>query len=119
MVPVRAEIGTLAALAGVAYTPPPAAGAPGPDAADVEAAAGMSDADRQAMIEGMVQRLSDRLASEGGPPEDWAQLISALAVLGHKDRAAGIWAEAQTAFAGKDEALTIVREAAAKAGVGP
>lgn len=116
--PIRAQIGMLAAAAGVDYTPPPAPGAaPGPDAADVAAAAGMSDEDRQGMIRSMVDRLSDRLATEGGPPEDWARLISSLGVLGDGDRAAEIWAEAQTVFAGDEAGLATVRAAAEQAGV--
>ena len=116
--PIRAQIGMLAAAAGVDYAPPPAPGAaPGPDAADVAAAAEMSDEDRQGMIRSMVDRLSDRLATEGGPPEDWARLISSLGVLGDTERAAAIWAEAQTVFAGREADLATIRAAAEQAGV--
>lgn len=116
--PIRAQIGMLSSAAGVDYAPPPAAGAaPGPDAADVAAAAEMSAEDRQAMIRSMVDRLSDRLATEGGPPEDWARLISSLAVLGDKERAAEIWGEAQTVFAAREADLATVRAAAEAAGV--
>lgn len=116
--PIRSQIGMLAAAAGVNYAPPPVPGAePGPDAADVAAAAEMSDEDRQGMIRSMVDRLSDRLAAEGGPPEDWARLISSLGVLGDAERAAKIWAEAQTVFAGNEAGLATVRGAAEQAGV--
>lgn len=116
--PIRSRIGMLAAAAGVDYAPPPAPGAgPGPDAADVAAAAEMSAEDRQDMIRSMVDRLSDRLATEGGPPEDWARLISSLGVLGDAERAAKIWAEAQTVFAGNEAGLATVRAAAGQAGV--
>ena len=50
---------------------------------------------RQAMIEGMVAQLSDRLATQGGPPADWAQLIRSLGVLGRSDEAAAILTEAR------------------------
>lgn len=115
--PIRAQIGMLAAAAGVDYAPPAAGAAPGPDAADVAAAAEMSAEDRQGMIRSMVDRLSDRLATEGGPAEDWARLISSLAVLGDKERAAVIWGEAQTVFAGQEAGLATIRAAAEAAGV--
>ena len=35
----------------------------------------------------MVNQLSERLASEGGSPEEWARLIAALGVLGEGQRA--------------------------------
>ena len=67
----------------------PMPGAPGPTAEDMAAAADMTPEERQAMIEGMVAQLSDRLATEGGPAEDWARLIGAYGVLGETDRGAG------------------------------
>ncbi|MBF9029941.1 c-type cytochrome biogenesis protein CcmI [Rhodobacterales bacterium HKCCE3408] len=85
----------------------------GPSAADIEAAAGMEAGDRAAMIEGMVGRLQDRLAAEGGPPEDWAQLIRALGVLGRTDEARDILAEARAVFDGFPDALDTIDEAAA------
>ncbi len=69
------------------------------------------------MIRSMVDRLSDRLATDGGPPEDWARLISSLGVLGETERAATIWAEAQTVFAGHEAELATMRAAAGQAGV--
>lgn len=115
---IRAQIGDLAMRAGVRYEPPaPATAAPGPSAADMEAAAGMEAQDRAEMIRGMVSRLSERLASEGGPPEDWARLINAYGVLGEADAARRTWTEAQEVFAGDDGALGALRAAAQSAGV--
>ncbi len=111
---IRSEIEALAAAAGVDYAAPAERG---PTSADVEAAADMTDEDRQAMIGGMVEGLAERLATQGGPPEDWARLIGALAVLGETERAAAIAGEAKSAFAGNDEALSIIAAAAARAGV--
>jgi cytochrome c-type biogenesis protein CcmH len=91
----------------------------GPSAADVEAAAEMPEADRAAMIEGMVDGLAARLAAEGGPPEDWAQLVRALGVLGRGDEAAAILAEARQAFAGDAGAQAALDAAAAAAGLSP
>ena len=90
---------------------------PGPSQDDIAAAGEMSAEDRQEMIRGMVNQLSDRLATEGGSAAEWAQLISALGVLGQTDRAAAIWGEAQQVFAGRDDALAQIRNAAISAGV--
>ena len=123
---VRSQIGSLAAHAGVDYTPPdaptrPAApampGLSGPSAEDVDAAQDMSEEDRRAMIQGMIEQLSDRLATEGGTPDEWARLISVLGVVGNTERATAIWGEAQTLFAAHPEALAKVRAAAKQAGV--
>lgn len=113
--PIRAQIGQLAAAAGVDYTPPAAPGMRGPDADAIAAAASMSEADRTAMVEGMVGQLMDRLASQGGSSQEWAQLISALAVLGRTDQAAAIWQEAQGVFADQPDDLARVNQAAARA----
>lgn len=115
--PLAAQIGEIAAEAGVEYTPPSTAAAPGPSGEDVAAAAEMSPEDREAMIRGMVAQLSDRLATEGGTAEEWARLIGAYGVLGEADRAREIWTEAQARFADKPKDLAEVRAAAVKAGV--
>jgi len=115
---IRAQIGDLAMRAGVRYEPPaPMIAGPGPSAADMEAAAGMDAEARAEMIRGMVSRLSERLASEGGLPEDWARLINAYGVLGEHDQARRIWDEAQAAFAQDEGALDTLRAAAQSAGV--
>lgn len=111
---VRAEIEGIAAAAGVDYRPEDL---PGPGAADVAAAEEMSDEDRQAMIRGMVEGLAERLATEGGAPEEWARLISALGVLGETNRAGAILTEAREVFAGSDAALQMINGAAAQAGL--
>lgn len=120
--PIRSQIGDLALRAGVNYTLPAAPAAtgqnePGPDAGDVAAAAEMDAEARSEMIRGMVTRLSDRLATEGGTPEEWARLIGALGVLGETDRARAIHDEARTVFAGQDEALALIGAAAVQAGI--
>lgn len=112
--PIRADIGALAELAGVRYEPP--AAPRGPSAADIEAAGEMTPEERLEMIRGMVAGLSERLAGEGGSPEEWARLIRAYGVLGETGRAAAIWAEAQQVFP-EEAALAPVRAAARDAGV--
>ncbi|MDZ4094518.1 MAG: c-type cytochrome biogenesis protein CcmI [Paracoccaceae bacterium] len=114
---LKAQIEDMAQRAGVRYQLPGTDTPPGPSAADMANAAEMSDADRTAMIESMVARLSERLANEGGSAEEWARLIGAYGVLGQSGRAAEIWAEAQTRFAGRPDDLAPIRAAATQAGV--
>ncbi len=118
---IRAQIMEMAEIAGVNYQLPPQPGAgpgiAGPSREDIENAAGMSPEERQQMIRGMVGRLAETLATEGGPPEKWAQLIGAYGVLGETGRAAEIWAEARERFADQPEGLALIRTAARQAGV--
>jgi cytochrome c-type biogenesis protein CcmH len=79
----------------------------------------MAPEDRQAMIEGMVAQLSDRLASEGGGVEDWDRLIRSLAVLERLDEAQTIYDEAKVRFAGRPAELSFLRLAAVEAGLSP
>ncbi len=118
--PIRNQIEDAAAIAGVNYRLPPQAGAPalaGPDADAVSAASDMTPEERQAMIQSMVSQLSERLNTDGGSPQEWAQLIGALGVLGDKDKAATAWAKAREAFAGDTAAVETIRAAAVRAGV--
>jgi cytochrome c-type biogenesis protein CcmH len=121
VLPIRAQIRDLAEVAGLRdYALPEmseAPAAPGPTAEQVEAAAEMTPEERMEMIRGMVEGLSDRLATEGGPPEDWARLIGALGVLGNTEQAAAIAEEAEQVFAGNDAALALIAEARLRAGV--
>lgn len=115
--PIRAQIPELAELAGVDYVLPATGAAPrGPSASDVEAAGDMTPEARMEMIRGMVESLSERLATEGGPPDDWARLIRAYGVLGRRDAAMAIWEEAQQVFPDPVVQLPILR-AARDAGV--
>lgn len=120
--PIREQITRVAREAGVNFTMPPepqtgGTQLRGPSAEDVEATRDMTPEDRQAMIEGMVQGLAARLADEGGPPEEWARLISALGVLGDLDQARAIYDNARSAFAGEDAALAQIEAAANRAGI--
>ncbi|GGL57707.1 c-type cytochrome biogenesis protein CcmI [Wenxinia marina] len=112
----RSQIESVAAAAGIDYrleTPR------GPSAADMAAAEEMDPEARAAMVEGMVQQLSDRLASEGGPASDWARLIASLAVLGDMERAQAILAEAREVFADSPDAIAEIEAAADAAGLTP
>lgn len=114
---VRAQIEEMAQRAGVNFTLPPEQAAPGPSAADLDAAADMSDADREQMIRGMVDNLSQRLADQGGTPQEWARLIGALSVLGERDQARAIYANAGDVFADRPEAMQVIDDAARQAGL--
>jgi cytochrome c-type biogenesis protein CcmH len=115
---VRAEIFDVAFAAGVTnYELPATSSLPALSDDDIAAANDMTPQERAEMIQGMVGRLADRLAIEGGPPEDWARLISTLGVLGDQNRARAIAAEAATVFAGNDGALALIANARMRAGI--
>ena len=113
--PIRAQIEEMAMRAGVNYELPPAETPRGPSAADIANTQDMSPEDRQAMIEGMVQGLSDRLATEGGTAQEWGQLIRALGALGNSDGAKAVYAQAQIVFQEDRSALSTIRQAAVAA----
>src|ERR1700675_1403925 len=73
-----------AALARIARGP---VAANGPGADDVAAADNMTGAQRTEMIRGMVQRLADRLHTDGNDVDGWLRLVRAYAVLGDRDKA--------------------------------
>ena len=120
LVPIRGQIEEMAWRAGIDdfdlanYAPRPA---PGPDAGAIAAANDMSVEERQEMIRGMVDGLAERLANEGGGPDEWARLIGALSVLGDTDRARAIWEEARVTFSDNEAAMAMVLSAAIKAGL--
>ncbi len=111
---LRAGIAGVAAAAGVRYEPPAVRG---PTAAGIEAAKGMEAEGREAMIRGMVEGLAARLAQEGGEPGEWARLVHSLMVLGEEIRARGIYEEAQAVFGGDEAAMSVIRDAGARAGL--
>jgi cytochrome c-type biogenesis protein CcmH len=115
---IRERIAQVAELAGVSYAPPAVEGS-GPTAGDVAAAGDLSPEERQAMIEGMVAQLSDRLATEGGDVEDWNRLIRSLAVLERLDEAQKIYDEAKVRFEGRPAELSFLRLAAVETGLNP
>jgi cytochrome c-type biogenesis protein CcmH len=108
------DIENLARAAGVNYTPPPVAG---PDAGAIAAAEDMTPEDRQEMIQGMVEGLASRLAEDGGTPDEWAQLIRALSVLGDEQRARAVYAEAKQVFGASEDAMTIIFRAGIDTGL--
>ena len=117
---IRAQIDDLALLSGrVRYQQPTPAPLAGPTQADVDAAEQMDDAARMQMIQGMVSNLADRLATQGGSAGEWAQLITALGVLGQTEQAQAIYSEATGVFSADPAALQTLRSAAQSAGIAP
>lgn len=117
--PILAQIETTAQLAGVNYSIPAigSGAAPGPSVEDMEAAAAMSAEDRMAMISGMVEGLSTRLATEGGPPRDWARLITSLAIMGNAQQSRAVFDNAMQVYGDNPGAVDIIRKAGQDAGV--
>lgn len=116
---IRGQIGEAAARAGIAYDPPaPVAGPKGPSAADIEAAAGMAPEAQAEMVRSMVAGLQTRLDADGGTAAEWAQLITALGVLGEADAARAARDKAVAAHQGDPAALEQIAAAAARAGLG-
>jgi cytochrome c-type biogenesis protein CcmH len=77
-----------------AAAPPPAAPSRGPNAADLEAAQGMSSEDRTVMIRGMVEGLAARLEREPNDIEGWRRLGRARRVLGDIEQSKAAYARA-------------------------
>jgi cytochrome c-type biogenesis protein CcmH len=100
-----AQIGGVARAAGVDWTPPPGTEPAASPEAEAE------------MIRGMVESLRARLDAEGGPPEDWARLVTSLAVLGDGEGAAEVLARGRAAHGGDAGAEAVLAEAARRAGL--
>jgi len=69
-----------------------------PTTAEVEAASQMSGEDRQAMIEGMVAQLDERLKENPRDLEGWRRLVRSYVVLGKAEAAADALSRGITAF---------------------
>ena len=119
----RAMVGKriASAEARLAGAPPPGeaapAPAPGPSTADIAAAQSMSGAERQAMVEGMVNRLAAKLDSNGDDLAGWLRLVRAYTVLGRKDDAQQALARAKVELAGNADAMKQLDTLAAELGL--
>ncbi len=83
-------------------------------------AAGAMDANsRQEMIAGMVKRLSDRLAQDGGSVGEWVRLARAYSVMGNNVQAKAALASAEAAYADKPESLEQLKNARTQLGIEP
>jgi cytochrome c-type biogenesis protein CcmH len=77
----------------------------------------MSPADRQAMIESMVQGLADRLTQNGDDLAGWLKLVRAYTVLDRKDDALKALEKAKIQFSGNADALQQLDSLAAELGL--
>lgn len=91
----------------------------GPTEADVAAMGELTLEERMDQIGGMIESLSARLAADGGPPRDWAQLITSYGVVGRTDAASIVYEEAKLLFADDPAALDILAAGADRAGLAP
>jgi cytochrome c-type biogenesis protein CcmH len=89
----------------------------GPSAADIRAAQNMSPAQRQAMVEGMVQGLAARLEQDGSDLPGWLKLVRAYSVLDRKDDALKALQRAKTQFRDNAQALQQLDQLAAELGL--
>ena len=79
---------------------PRAAPSGGPSAEQVAASSALAPERRQAMIQGMVERLSERLHRDGDDVEGWLRLVRSYMVLGQPDKARAAVVDARRALAG-------------------
>jgi cytochrome c-type biogenesis protein CcmH len=77
-----------------------------------EAIAALPQGEQQQAIRSMVDGLAQRLATSGGSAAEWARLIRALTVLGERERAVAILAEARQKFAADAAGLREIEDAA-------
>ena len=80
-----------------------------PDGA-MAAAKDMNEADRGAMIRGMVDRLATRLKQNGDDVEGWLRLVRAYMVMGDRDKARSALGDARQAVANDAERLRQLNE---------
>jgi cytochrome c-type biogenesis protein CcmH len=76
----------------------------------IAAAKDMNEADRGAMIRGMVERLASRLKQNGDDVEGWLRLVRAYMVMGDRDKAKSALADARQAVASDAERLRRLNE---------
>ena len=74
------------------------------------AAKDMNEADRGAMIHGMVDRLAARLKQNGDDVEGWLRLVRAYMVMGDRDKAKSALADARQAVGNDAERLRQLNE---------
>jgi cytochrome c-type biogenesis protein CcmH len=78
---------------------------PAPSNEMMAAAKDMSEADRGAMIRGMVDRLASRLKQNGDDVEGWLRLVKAYTVMGDRDKAKSAASDARQAVGNDAEHL--------------
>lgn len=89
----------------------------GPTAEDIENAQAMSPGEQQSMINGMVERLAQRLEENPEDYEGWIKLARSRKVLGQEDEARTAIRRASEVFADAPEILRRIGEAAQQLGI--
>ena len=74
------------------------------------AAKDMNEADRSAMVRGMVERLAARLKQNGDDVDGWLRLVRAYRVLGEPEKAKGALGDARQALAADPDRLRQLNE---------
>src|SRR5262245_63474334 len=97
----RVEGGSASAGAAVAG----GGAASGPSEEQVAASSELSPEQRKLMIQGMVDRLAERLNRDGSDVEGWLRLVRSYMVLGQADKARAAAADARRALAGDPNKL--------------
>jgi cytochrome c-type biogenesis protein CcmH len=93
------------------------AAARGPTAADMKAAEALSAADRNAMVQGMVEGLQTRLNASPRDAEGWLKLIRSRMVLGDAAKAKTALDRALTVFADAPVERKLLTDAATELGL--
>ncbi len=102
----------------MAAAEPATGGAPrGPTQEQMAAAQDMTDADRNAMVQGMVDGLASRLKQNPKDRAGWERLLRARMVQGQAQQAAADYREARRAFNGSPADQEALRQAALQSGV--
>jgi cytochrome c-type biogenesis protein CcmH len=97
--------GALARVEGAAGASAGAGAGSGPSEEQVAASSELSPEQRKLMIQGMVDRLAERLNRDGSDVEGWLRLVRSYMVLGQADKARAAAADARRALAGDPNKL--------------
>jgi cytochrome c-type biogenesis protein CcmH len=73
---------------------------PGPAAEDLQAAEQLTPEQRAAMVRGMVERLAEKLKTDGSDFDGWVRLVRAYVVMGDAEKARAALSEARKAMGG-------------------
>jgi cytochrome c-type biogenesis protein CcmH len=90
---------------------------PGPTPDQVAAAGQMPEADREAMVRQMVEKLAGELKANPHDADGWMRLMRARMVLGERDKAAAAYHDAKGAFANSPNELGELQKAAQSLGI--
>ncbi len=113
----KSKVAGKPAAAAAGSAPPVAGAAPQISAEQQAAVQAMSPADQQTMIEGMVQKLSDRLKENPKDLDGWVRLIRSYTVLKSPDKAKAAMSLAQQVFVGDQASLDKLKTFAGEMGL--